>query len=36
MSEELTRAGAVAVYDNPADLLARWDEAQLSERGRAG
>ena len=35
-AEELTRAGAVAVYDNPADLLARWDEAQLSERGRAG
>src|SRR5437868_3940963 len=28
-AEELTRAGAVAVFDSPADLLARWDESPL-------
>src|SRR6266545_3333281 len=28
-AEELTRAGAVAIFTDPADLLARWDESPL-------
>src|SRR5437773_1537767 len=28
-AEELTRAGAVAVFTDPADLLARWDDSPL-------
>jgi phosphoglycolate phosphatase-like HAD superfamily hydrolase len=30
--QELTAAGALAVYDNPADLLARYDASPFASR----